>query len=701
MEESQRPTAEQMLARLKTEGDGNSATARRGKLKLFFGYAAGVGKTYSMLQEARRLAESGADIVVGYVEPHGRPETEALLEGLEVLPPLEVSYRGARLREFDLDAALARKPELILVDELAHTNAAGCRHVKRWQDVEELLVAGIDVHATCNVQHVESLNDVIAQASGVVVRETVPDDVINRADELALIDLTPDDLLDRLKEGKVYIAPQAERALQNFFRKENLVVLRELALRRAAERVHADVQTARTGTGAGAVWATRECLLVCVGPSPTSAKVIRAAKRLGNSLNAELIAVHVENASTRELSEEDRGRLDGNIRLAERLGAEIVTLTGEDVVAETLDYAKRRNVTKIVIGKSEPVKKRWRSPPSTTDRLIHDSGDVDVYVVRGTEEPHRESRIILQPGPAPAGGWWAMLAILALSTVVAWFLHLLGLSEANIIMTLLLGVVFISFRYGRWPSIVASFLSVILFDVFFTRPYYTIVVRDTQYLVTFFVMLCVTLVISTLTTHIHRQAEASRIRERRTDALHRLGRKLTGVMGRAFLAAETERVISDVFGCETALLLPDKGKLYPIVDHPASFAASESEIAVAQWVFEHDQPAGRGTDTLPSAQAFYLPLISPKGHTGRFGNQASRSRPPALIGFAVALGVFRQSGLPGAGTRSLDDGSPRGAHPCQDTGTANRFAVLGFSRHPNSAGRDRGRVKQSVEGRWR
>ena len=251
--------------------------------------------------------------------------------------------------------------------------------------------------------------------------------------------------------------------------------------------------------------------------------------------------------------------------------------------------------------------------------MIHDSGDVDVYVVRGTEESHRESRIILQPGLAPVGGRWAMLAILALSTIVAWLLHWLGLSEANVIMTLLLGVVFISFRYGRWPSIVASFLSVILFDVFFTRPYYTIVVRDTQYLVTFFVMLCVTLVISTLTTHIHRQAEASRIRERRTDALHRLGRKLTGVMGRAFLAAETERVISDVFGCETALLLPDDGKLYPIVDHPASFAASESEIAVAQWVFEHDQPAGRGTDTLPSAQAFYLPLISPKGTLGVLG----------------------------------------------------------------------------------
>lgn len=615
--ESDRPTPEQMLARLKSEGDEDAA--RRGKLKVFFGYAAGVGKTYAMLQEARRLKDAGEDIVAGYVEPHGRPETEALLDGLEQIPVLLVPYRGTQLREFDLDAALVRRPAIILVDELAHTNAPGLRHAKRWQDVEELLAAGIDVYTTCNVQHVESLNDVIAQISGVVVRETVPDDVFNRADELILIDLTPEDLLERLREGKVYIPPQAERALQNFFRRENLVALRELALRRAAERVHADVRTARTALGAPGVWATRECLLVCVGPSPTSAKVIRAAKRLSNSLNAELVAVHVENAATRRLSEESRANLVANLRLAERLGAEIVMLTGDDLVSETLDYARRRNVTKIVVGKSEPQRRRWRLRPSITDQLIRDSGHIDVYVVRGTEELIRESRVILRPRPAAAGAWWATLAMIVVTSVIAWLMSRLGLREANIVMTFLLGVVIVSLRYGRWPSIVATVVSVILFDVLFTTPYYTIAVDDTEYLITFVVMLCVGLVISTLSTRIYRQAEASRLRERRTEALYRLGRKLTGIVGRQFLAIETERIISDVFGGEAAVFLPEHGKLRPIVDHPASFAANENEIAVAQWVFDHGQPAGRGTDTLPSTQAFYLPLVSPEGTMGVLG----------------------------------------------------------------------------------
>ena len=623
MTDQERPTPEQMLARLKTEADERGADGGRGKLKVYFGYAAGVGKTYAMLQEARRLAEANIDVLVGYVEPHGRPETEALLADLEALPSLLVPYRSTSLREFDLDAALARKPEVILVDELAHSNAPTMRHVKRWQDIEELLAAGIDVYTTCNVQHVESLNDVIAQVSGVVVRETVPDDIINRADEIALIDITPEDLLERLREGKVYIAPQAERALQNFFRRENLVVLRELALRCAAERVHADVQTARTGMGMPDVWATCECLLVCVGPSPTSAKVIRAAKRLSDSLHAEMVALHVETAGSAQPSELNRERLAANLRLAERLGAEIVTLTGEDLVQETLDYARRRNVTKIIIGKSESRVPRWKSRRSLTDRLIRDSGHIDVYVVRGTEGPLEESRVVLHARPTAPGQWWAAAAILAVSTGMAWILHALGLSDANIIMTFLLGVVIVSVRFGRWPSIVAAFLSVILFDVLFTEPYYTVVVNDTQYVVTFLVMLGVGLVISTLTTYIHRQAEASRLRERRTEALYHLGRKLTGIMGRVFLAAEAEQVVANMFGCEAALLLPDEGKLRPIVDHPASFAANESEIAVAQWAFDHAQPAGRGTDTLPSAQAFYLPLISPEGTLGVLGIKRS------------------------------------------------------------------------------
>ncbi|MGD9856878.1 MAG: DUF4118 domain-containing protein [Planctomycetaceae bacterium] len=620
MTDSNRPSPEQMLARLKTDRDEATAENGRGKLNVFFGYAAGVGKTYAMLLEARRLAEAGTDVVIGYVEPHGRPETEALLEGLEVMPSLEVPYRGTLLREFDLDAALSRKPEVILVDELAHTNPPSLRHVKRWQDIEELLAAGINVDTTCNVQHVESLNDVIAQVSGIVVRETVPDDVINRADELTLIDVTPENLLERLREGKVYIPAQAERALKNFFRRENLLVLRELALRRAAERVHADVQTARTGSGTQSVWATGECLLVCVGPSPTSAKVIRAAKRLSNSLRADLVAVHVENTPARELSPVDRKNLADNLRLANRLGAEIVTLIGDDLVQETLDYAHRRNVTKIVIGKSQPSPRKWARTTSLTDRIIRDSGNIDVYVVRGTEELLQESRALLpQVKPARAGQWLATAAVLAATTGLAWFMDRIGLREPNIIMVFLLAVVITSFWFGRALSIVASFLSVLLFDIFFTEPYYTLVVHDTEYLITFFVMLSVALTISTLTTSIHRQAGASRLRELRTDALYRLGRKLTGIVGRDFLAAETERVLSDVFGCESVVFLPEQGKVRPIIDHPASFAANETEVAVAQWVLNRGQPAGRGTDTLPSAQAFYLPLASPEGPLGVLG----------------------------------------------------------------------------------
>jgi two-component system sensor histidine kinase KdpD len=608
----QRPNPDELLQKV----EADEAKARRGSLKVFLGYAAGVGKTYAMLQEARRLAEGGVDVVVGYVEPHGRPETEALLVGLPALPTLEIAYRGTTLRELDVDAALARKPQVLLVDELAHTNAPGSRHVKRWQDIDEILAAGIDVHTTCNVQHIESLNDVVAQISGVIVRETVPDDVINHADELTLIDITPEDLLERLRAGKVYIAPQAERAMQNFFRKENLVALREMALRRAAERVHVDVQTARLGSGSGAIWATRECLLVCVGPSPSSAKVIRAAKRLSNSLHAEFVAVHVENEAARALSAGDRTRLATNLRLAQNLGAEIVTLTGEDVVAEILDYAQRRNVTKIIVGKTEPRRGRWGRRDSMTDRLIRESANVDIYVVRGTEEPPPPTSFWLPRQTSPPFAWWGTFGILAATTALAWLLDWLQLGEANVIMTFLLGVVLTSVFFGRWPSIVSSFLSVLSFDVLFVKPYYTIVAHDSRYMVTFCIMLAVGLVTSALMTHIHRQAAASRLRERRLEALYRLGRKLTGIIGRNFLAAETERVMADVFGCEAVILLPEGKRLHPIVDHRAPWVANDAEIAVAQWVFDHQQPAGRGTDTLPAAQAFYLPLASPEGTLG-------------------------------------------------------------------------------------
>ena len=416
MPDHDRPTPEQMLARAKTEGELQPSDRKRGRLKVYFGYAAGVGKTFAMLQNAQREKAAGVDVVVGYVELHGRSETEALLEGLEQIPSLKIPYRGTTLREFDLDAALARKPELILIDELAHSNAPSQRHVRRWQDIEELLDAGIDVHTTCNVQHVESLNDVIAQISGVVVRETVPDEVFNRADELALIDISTEDLLERLQEGKVYIPEQAARALHSFFRRENLTALRELALRRAATRVHADVETARLGKATRDVWAIQERLLVCVGPSPTSAKVIRAAKRLADSLDADWVAVSIDTPQTGALPEEARARLFANLRLAERLGAETAALTGDDIVAETIAYAQQRNVTKIVIGKSEPAAIRWFfRRPSVVDRLINDSGAIDVYVIRGAAEPLPTSRIAAKP-VFHWQPWWITLAVLTIST---------------------------------------------------------------------------------------------------------------------------------------------------------------------------------------------------------------------------------------------------------------------------------------------
>jgi two-component system sensor histidine kinase KdpD len=616
MPDHDRPTPEQMLARVKTEGEGLPSGRKRGRLKIYFGYAAGVGKTFAMLQNARREKAAGVDVVVGYVELHGRSETEALLEGLEQIPSLKVPYRSTSLREFDLDAALARKPELILVDELAHSNAPTQRHVRRWQDIEELLNAGIDVHTTCNVQHVESLNDVIAQISGIVVRETVPDEVFNRADELELVDISTEDLLERLQEGKVYIPDQAAKALQSFFRKDNLTALRELALRRTATRVHADVETARLGKATLDVWATQERLLVCVGPSPTSAKVIRAAKRMADSLDADWVAVSIDTPQTGRLPDEARSRLFSNLQLAERLGAETAALTGDDVVAETISYAQQRNVTKIVIGKSEPAAAGWLfRRPSVVDRLINDSGDIDVFVIRGASEPLPASRISRKPD-FHWQPWWITLTIMAISTALGTLWNHFGLSEANLVMTYLLGVVVVAFRCGRNPAVVASILAVLLFDVLFVPPYYTVVVNDAQYLLTFAVMLFVGLSVSTLAARVRRQAEMSRSNERRTEALYRLGRKLSGINGKDFIAAEAERAINEVLGGDAMILLPLQGHLQPVLAQHAEFASTHSEIGAAQWVYDHAQVAGRGTDTLPSAQSLYLPLLSPNGPVG-------------------------------------------------------------------------------------
>jgi two-component system sensor histidine kinase KdpD len=376
---NERPDPDALLARLRDE----KSRGCRGKLRIFFGYAAGVGKTFAMLKAAQAERATGTEVVVGYVEPHGRPETEALLQNLESLPVLTVNYRGAALREFDLDAALQRRPTLLLVDELAHTNAPGMRHSKRWQDVDEILAAGIDVWTTLNVQHIESLNDVIAQITGVSVKETLPDTVLERADEIELIDITPDTLMERLAAGKVYIPAQAERALKNFFQKSNLVALRELSLRQTASRVQRDVEIARRERAAGAPWLTSERLLVCVGPSPTNARIVRATKRLATSLGAEWLAVAVDTAAEGRRSTFIREHTARNLRLAEQLGAETQNLVGRNVASVLLDYARARNVTKIVAGKTaQPRWKQWFAR-TVVDQLVDKSGDIDVYVVSG------------------------------------------------------------------------------------------------------------------------------------------------------------------------------------------------------------------------------------------------------------------------------------------------------------------------------
>ncbi|MGE3243152.1 MAG: universal stress protein, partial [Pirellulales bacterium] len=443
-----RPNPDQLLARVEHE----ESRAHRGKLRIFFGYAAGVGKTYAMLTAARRERDAGTDVVVGYVEPHGRLETEALLEGLEAIPTREVPYRGVSLREFDLDAALARHPKLILVDELAHNNAEGSRHTKRWQDVEELLDAGIDVWSTLNVQHLESLNDVIAQITNVVVRERLPDAVLEMADEIELVDITPEELMERLAAGKVYLPRQAERALQSFFHKGNLVALRELSLRQAAQRLHRDVEEARQERAVAAPWLTSERLLVCVGPSPNSARIVRATKRLASSLGADWLAVAVNTGDAR-MSAEMQEQTARNLRLAEQLGAETHSLVGRNVADASLDYARERNVTKIVVGKS--ALPRWRRLLSgtITDQLLARSGDIDICLVSGEGEAPQPVRALV---PTVSNPWrnygWAALVV-SCSGAAAFAADQGGLAEANVVMMFFAGVAFVAARLGRGPAI--------------------------------------------------------------------------------------------------------------------------------------------------------------------------------------------------------------------------------------------------------
>jgi two-component system sensor histidine kinase KdpD len=615
----ERPDPEALLARAKEE----EARKSRGRLKLFFGAAAGVGKTYAMLEAARELKADGADVVVGFVETHGRAETEALLEGLEILPPRLVPYRGTVLKEFDLDAALARRPAVILVDELAHSNAEGSRHAKRWQDVLELVDAGINVYTALNVQHIESLNDLVAKITGIVVRETVPDSVLERADEIELADLPPDELIQRLQEGKVYVPQQAQEAMRNFFRKGNLIALRELALRRTAERVDAQMQAYMREHAIAKTWPVAERVLVCVSPSPEAGQLVRAGRRLATRLGAEWIVAYVETPASARLSQADRDRVVQTLRLAEQLGAETATLSGPTMSEEILAYARARNVSKIVIGK--PARTLWKRIllGSIVDALVRGSGEIDIHVVSGQREaaatkPERRRA----ERTAWAAYAWA-LGVVGLCTAIAWLMFpYLGLS--NLIMVYLLGIVAVAARSGRGPTALASVLSVATFDFFFVPPFFSFAVSDTQYLVTFAVMLVVALVISGLTVRIRAQADAARNRERRTAALYAMSRELASTRGVDDLLGIAIRHIVDVFPAEVAVLLPDgTGRLAPRSVPAATLRTDAAEQAVAEWVYTHRELAGLGTSTLPGAAALYVPLIGSRGAGGVLGVKPS------------------------------------------------------------------------------
>ncbi|HLA29103.1 MAG TPA: sensor histidine kinase KdpD [Syntrophales bacterium] len=614
--EPKRPDPDALLGRV-TEEEKRS---RQGRLRIFFGAAPGVGKTYAMLEYGRKKREEGVNVLVGLVETHNRKETELLLEGLPVLPKRLYKYRESLISEFDLDGALARKPGLILVDEIAHTNVPGTRHKKRWQEVFELLEAGIDVATTLNVQHIGSLNDVVFQITGVTVKETVPDSVFDRADEVELVDLGPEDLLQRLKEGKVYIPDIAEQAIKNFFRKGNLIALRELALRRTAETVDAQMRTYREKWGVTEVWPANERILVCVGTNPRSIRLIRAAKRMAEGLKAGWIAVNVDAPSQVRSSEKERQLLAEHIRFAESLGAETVTLFGNKASEEVLAFARSRNVTRIIVGK--PTHPRWKDKMfgSFLDEMVRGSGDIDIHVITGDEESGENvKKLGFFHKEAESKEYLQSVVVVSICTVLSKLLF--PYSElVNISMIYILGVIYTASRTGMVPSMLTSALSVAAFDFFFVPPYNTFAVSDLTYLLTFVVMFIAAMLISSLTVRIRKQAKETLKRELRKESLYKLSKNMVKERSIRTISELIVRQVNEYFDCKAAVLVPDDSGFLTVPSTASgTYALDHQESGVARWVYDHGQAAGFATDTLPGAKGLYLPLLSSSGILGVLG----------------------------------------------------------------------------------
>jgi two-component system sensor histidine kinase KdpD len=610
--EIERPNPDKLLAKIKAE------EKEHGKLKIFFGAVAGVGKTYTMLESARLRKKEGIDIVVGYVETHERTETEALLDGLEILPPKLIPYKNIQLREFDLDAALKRNPKIILVDEMAHTNTPESRHLKRWQDIEELLSKGIDVYTTLNVQHCESANDVVAQITGVIVRETIPDTIVEKADEIELVDIPTEELLKRLKEGKVYLGEQAERASQHFFRPGNLIALRQLALRYTAHNVDAKMLSYKQAHAVSNVWEVRDRFLVGISSSPNAVHLIRAGKRIASDLGVEWIVAYVE--TLRPLKQVDKDRVAEMLRFAEKLGAETITLTGNDISDTLIQYARSKNVTKIIVGKPG---KRGLSEfifGSVIDKIARKCGEIDLYLLSG-ETKDKGTFKLSHVGLDPF--LWKNLfhtaGIVILCTLINWLL-LPRISPVNTIMIYLLAVTWVAFRYGRQMSIIASLLSVLFFDFFFVPPFYTFAVADVQYIITVAVMLFVGISIANLTGLLKRQTIAMRLREERTQSLYALTRDLSKTSYPDELFKIALGHIQEFFKCNVVIFAPDANNRFVLrLGQTKELNITSNEYAVAQWVYENKKVAGKGMDTLPGSLGIYLPFNGSEKTVGVVG----------------------------------------------------------------------------------
>jgi two-component system sensor histidine kinase KdpD len=620
-----RPNPDALLAQLRSD----EARAQRGKLRIYFGASAGVGKTWAMLSAAQREHAAGRDVLIGVIETHGRSETAALLKGLDALPQRELAYRGRTLAEFDLDTALLRKPAVLLVDELAHTNAPGSRHAKRWQDVQELLAAGIEVWSALNVQHLESLNGTVGAITGVRVHETVPDTVLDEADEVVLVDVTPDELTARLAAGKVYLPQQAERAAQNFFRKGNLIALREIALRRTAEHVEDDVrgwrveQSGAGGNGRGLqAWNTSGAILACVGPHEGAAQTVRTAARLAGQLNVRWHAVYVETPRLQRLAAAERDRILAVLKLAEELGAATAVLTGSDVAEQLAEQARRLNCATLVLGRAEAATgwRRWwpaaASPLALSRALAQRAPALDIMEVAPADSSRRLSRAPLEGAridsddheKAPTywpGYAWAAATSIALTLVCTPLAGVLELS--NIVMLFLLGVVGVAMRFGRGPSALAALINVAAFDYFFVPPRMSFAVSDVQYVLTFAIMLGVGLLVGQLTAGLRFAAGVSTSRERRARSLFELTRELSAALESSQVVTLGAAAVRGHFGGHALVLVTDAAdQLMMPADPPEGFAPQ-----VADWAFRHGQPAGLATATLAAQPWHYVPLQAP------------------------------------------------------------------------------------------